>query len=455
MEVRSQLLARVAAGALVASPALAGPSAQDVSDAVADVAGRAIPAVVHIRVQRGDDLAPALRELAHEVPGLVPPDGAPSRGVSGSGVIVSEDGRVLTNHHVVDGAREITVVLSDQRYLPASVVGSDPRTDIAVLQIDAEGPWPWLSLGDSDALRVGELVLAIGSPFDFASTVTLGVVSALGRHGLSEREIQDFVQTDAAVNPGNSGGPLVDLNGRVVALNTAIFSPGVEQNSGVSFAIPAAMLLRVSADLVDLGRARRPWLGVVVETVEDVEGDLTRRGAEVAHVIAESPAARAGLRRGDVVVAADGRAVSSAADLRGYVLSRGVGSEVVLRVVRDGTPVDVTVGTVEQRAERVAIDLETDEVWGWGGTLLAEPREDVLSRYGVPIERGVVVADVEPDTEAARFGVLPGDVVVEVQGRQVSGLAELREALVAVGGRYVVVTFRRDDGEVVGILPRE
>ncbi len=445
----------IAALLLAAAPAAnAGATGTDLSDAVADVAARAVPAVVHIQVERGGEVAPALRELASEVPGLLPPDGGAPRRVSGSGVIVSEGGKVYTNHHVVDGARRVTVVLSDQRHLPATVVGSDPRTDIAVLQIDAAGPFPSLPVGDSDALRVGELVVAVGSPFDFTNTVTLGVVSAKGRRGLAAREIHDFVQTDAAVNPGNSGGPLVDLHGHVVALKTAIYSPGVDQNSGVSFAIPSALLLRVGADIEALGRVRRPWLGFVAETVEEVEGDASLHGVEVSYVIAESPAARSGLRRGDAIVSVNGEPMSSASDLRSYVLSRAIGEPLSVDVVRDGTPVVLALVPVEQRSERLDLDVLPEGVFGWAGTWLVDPDEDVLSRFGVPIEGGVVVVDVDPESPAARFGVLAGDAIVAVDGARVDSVDALRAQLALRVGGHAVVMIHRDDGEVVGVLPR-
>ena len=235
---------------------LAGARAEDphstarrLSAAVADVAAKGRAAVVHVQVEKGPAMAPALIELLREN-GVNGPAGAQvMREATGSGFIVSRDGRVWTNHHVVEGALSIHVVLDDQRRFAATMVGSDPRTDLAVLQIDGKGPFDTVPIGDSSAVRVGDLVLAVGNPFDFQSSVSLGVVSATGRRGLSDREIQDYIQTDAAVNPGNSGGPLLDLDGRVIGINTAIYSPGVEQNSGVSFAIPIDMAARIVADL--------------------------------------------------------------------------------------------------------------------------------------------------------------------------------------------------------------
>lgn len=411
--------------------------------ALVSVADRATAAVVHLRVEQESEFTPPLRELLQDYDAVLPERKRAPQDVSGSGVIVDPSGRILTNHHVVESADRVVVVLQDQRRIPGRVVGSDPRTDVAIVQLDAPGPYPWLPLGDSDRIRVGQPVLAVGSPFDFQSSVSLGVVSALGRRGMGPWNIQDFIQTDAAVNPGSSGGPLVDLDGRVIGLNTAIYAPGVEQSSGVSFAVPSNLVARVAEDLVSLGRVRRPWVGVLAVTVDAVDGDGTRSGAEVTSVVAGSPAERAGLRRGDVIVAVDGVPVLSASGLRSGLASRAVGREVAIEVVRDELPRTFAVTPVEVVVSRPVVD-DLQVVWrGWGGLVLAEPTSDLLHRVGLPYARGLIVLEASPS--AARAGIVAGDVVTRVGATVTSDLASL-DALADRAGAFVVVEVARDGG---------
>ena len=394
-------------------------------EALVRAARRARPAVAHVEVDKGASWAPGLRELLEEVGAEAPRGEEIVARATGSAVIVSADGRVLTNHHVVDGAPEVTLVLEDQRRFRAIVVGTDARTDVAVLRIDAPGPFPWLPLADSDTLAVGQPVLAVGSPFDFKSTVTLGIVSATGRRGLDEAEIQDYIQTDAAVNPGNSGGPLVDLQGRVVGINTAIYSQGAEQNSGISFAIPANMAARVAASLEAGEHVSRSRIGLIADDADAVDGDPSRRGAEVAWVVPAGPAARVGLRRGDVIVAVDGEPVASASALSDLVRARQVGS--VLRVV-------------------VARDDVRD-------TRAVEDTAKVRAALGVGEGRGALVGRVEPGSEAARMGVLAGDRVMQVAGELVADLDALNAQLEGLKLAPVMVALRRAGEDVLTVLP--
>ena len=416
------------------------------------VADRARPSVVHVRVEHGAIVNPVLEEvLAHY--GLPPLDReAPAGRSTGSGVVVDPSGRVLTNHHVIQGAETVQLVFDDQRRLDADVVATDPRTDIAVLQLRDPGPYPWLPLGDREDVRVGEMVVAVGSPFDFQSTVTVGVVSATGRRNLGSKEIQDYIQTDAAVNPGNSGGPLLNLRGEVIGLNTAIYSPSVEQNSGISFAIPASMLRRIVAELDDLGSVRRPWMGVYARSVEDVDGDASRSGAEITRVIADSPAEDAGLRRGDVIVRVDGEPVTSAEDFRARVRAREVGVRMELELARDGVRDFVSLEPVELSRAGVGLARLTVPTMEWAGCLVAESAEELRSHFGLAEMRGLVVARVDADTPAAKLGLLAGDVVLKVANRRVETLEDL--AAVAPDQGVVGVKVARAGSEFWVLLPR-
>lgn len=407
--------------------------------------------MVHVQVERAPSVAPALEDLLshYGLPELERP-GSITR-ATGSGVIVHPDGRVLTNHHVVQGAVSVQLVFDDQRRLPADVVAADPRTDIAVLQLRDAGPFPWLALGPSRALQVGELVVAVGSPFDFQSTVTVGVVSATGRRNLSPQEIQDYIQTDAAVNPGNSGGPLLNLSGQVVGLNTAIYSPSIEQNSGISFAIPAAMLERIMAELDDRGRVRRPWVGLMTQTVEQVDGDPSRTGAEVVRVVADSPAEQAGMRRGDVIVRVEGDPVTSAADLRARVIAEEVGVPLVFDVTRDGrvSPMEIVPEDADEAG--VGLDVLSVPTLEWAGALLAEPTDELRAHFGIAEDRGLIAARVEPGSAAAKLGLTAGDVILQIGKGRLDKLSDVDAA--ARGDGHVAAKVTRAGLPIWTLLP--
>jgi serine protease Do len=415
------------------SSALANVPSSQVLTRVAEKAQRA---VVHIQARKGKALTPALRELQLVFGG--PTQTTPTRDASGSGVIVSPDGIIYTNHHVIEGAVEVEAVTFDGRHLPARVLGSDPRTDIAVLELEATediGDLDWLPLGDSDKVRVGEWVVAVGNPFDFTSTVTVGIVSALGRRELSPHEIQDYIQTDAAINPGNSGGPLVDLNGRVIGLNTAIYSPGAEQNAGISFSIPSNMLRRVVDDLRTLGAVRRVWLGVVASTAEDAEGDATWRGARVERVVPTSPAEKAGLRRGDLIVSIQDDHVSGAPALRAWVGSRQVDAPMAISVVRDGQR--TTLHATARHRQPSGLDVLEAETVDWAGASFVPSTEELRARLGLPMSRGVIAQHVRPNSDAANMGLLPGDVLTHLDGTPIDDLPALTHALHTDGMHFL------------------
>ncbi len=304
------------------------------SEAVMTVAERVGPSVVNVAgVHRGTVMT-RRGPMPYEAPG------------AGSGVIIAPDGYILTNSHVVHGARELEVTLADGRAFRAHLVGDDPDTDLAVLRIDASG-LPAAELGDSDRLRVGQLVIAIGNPFGFQASVTAGVVSALGRTLRSERgrPIEDIIQTDAALNPGNSGGPLVDSRGRVVGINTAI----IRGAQGISFAIPINTARWVAGLLIKEGRVRRAFLGIVgqarplaARTVRE-QRLAAPTGVEIVQVVPGSPAERAGIRVGDTIVALDGAPVSGADDVHRYLARATAGTAIRVGVLRDGQRLDIPV----------------------------------------------------------------------------------------------------------------
>jgi Do/DeqQ family serine protease len=360
----------------------------------------------------------------------------------GSGVILdAERGYILTNYHVIRRADEIVVTLYDGRRLDAEVVGTDPATDLAVLRVEADH-LEAVKVADSDALRVGDFVVAIGNPFGLGQTVTSGIVSALGRSGLGIESYEDFIQTDASINPGNSGGALVNLRGELVGINTAILSRG-GGNIGIGFAIPVNMALQIMEHLVEHGEVRRGRLGVMVQ---DLTPDLAQafgipqtRGAVISRVEPGSAADRAGLREGDVVLQVDGRAVRNASEMRNIIGLLRVGAEVELEVVRDNRRHTITA----QVAEIEMTTLEGGQISRLldGAGFSDIPEDSPL--YGRV--QGVLVASLEGGSRAARAGLREGDVILSVNRQPVTGVEDMRRALDGAGQR-LLLNIRRDEG---------
>jgi len=361
----------------------------------------------------------------------MPPEGFVQQGV-GTGVVVSADGYILTNNHVVHGADTITVTLSDDRKLDGKVVGTDEKTDLAVVKIDAKDLLP-AELGDSDQINVGEWVLAVGNPFGFANTVTAGIVSAKGRTGIADPSMyEDFIQTDAAINPGNSGGPLVDLDGKIIGINTAIFtrSGGYQ---GIGFAIPSNMAKQVMESIISGGKVVRGWLGVAIQ---NLSADLAQSfgydgsdGALIGDVTAGSPAEKAGLKNGDIVVKFAGKPVKDMNHFRNTVAATKPGTKVELDIFRDRAHKTVTieVGELESRGVVAAGGKETTEDLGFTVQTLTP---ELASKLGYSEnEEGVVVTAVEPGSLAERAGIQPKDVVVSVGGEPVKNMNDFRAAM--------------------------
>ena len=338
----------------------------------------------------------------------------------GSGVIIdAAKGYVVTNNHVVDNASTIKVQLSDGRKFDAKVVGKDPRSDIALIQIQDPKNLTAIKLADSDALRVGDYTVAIGNPFGLGETVTSGIVSALGRSGLNAEYYEIFIQTDAAINRGNSGGALVNLNGELIGINTAILAPD-GGNIGIGFAIPSNMVKNLTAQMVQYGQVKRGELGILgtelnSELAKAMKVDA-QRGAFVSQVMPNSSAAKAGIKAGDVITSLNGKPISSFAALRAEVGSMPIGSKVTLGLLRDGKPVNVSLEL--QQSSQNQVDSSTI----FSGIEGAE-----MSNKGA--DKGVVVNNVKANSPAARIGLKKGDVIMGANQQPVKNIAELRKIL--------------------------
>jgi Do/DeqQ family serine protease len=363
---------------------------------------------------------------------------------SGSGVIVDPNGYILTNNHVIENAHEITVRLSDARKFTARLIGSDPKTDLAVLKVDAPGPLPAAELGDSDALRVGQWAIAIGHPFGLDRTVTVGIVSATARTRVGVATYENFIQTDASINPGNSGGPLLNLDGRVVGVNTAIVSAG----QGIGFSIPINMAKEIMRQLIARGRVVRGWLGIVIQDVnEELSrsfGVAERDGVLVADVMRSGPADGGGLRVGDVIVEFGGARVREVPELQRLAAAVAPGETVKLVVVRDGAKIPATVTLGEMPGEPVTALAPDAEVWGIEVESLTD---DLRRRLGLTVPHGVIVTEVAPGSPAAKAGLQQGDVILALRGRVVIAPQTFyRELGTLKPGDAVPLFVRRADG---------
>ena len=347
---------------------------------------------------------------------------------SGSGVIVDPTGYILTNNHVIEDAAEISVRLSDARKFTARLVGHDPKTDLAVLKIEAAAPLPAAELGDSDHLRVGQWAIAIGNPFGLDRTVTVGIVSATARTRVGVATYESFIQTDASINPGNSGGPLLNLDGQVIGINTAIVASG----QGIGFSIPVNMAKEVMQQLITRGHVVRGWLGIVIQDLTDdlatSFGVTARAGVLVTDVMKAGPAETAGLRSGDVITElADGK-ITEVPDLQKRVAAHAPGESVTLTVVRDRKPMAVRITLGEMPSEE-ALVVATGADASWG--LSVEAVGPALAGR-LDIARGVVVTEVVPEGPAAKAGLRVGDVVLNVNREAVADVASFRQLLAVV-----------------------
>ncbi len=444
-------------GLLLVIFSAASASAQTLQTSYADLVSKVSPAVVTIRSTERARAAqqfpfmddPRFREFF----GDRMPQQSPRQvqGV-GSGVIVNSDGYILTNHHVVDGALEIKVELTDNRTFTARLVGSDQPSDLAVLKVDARN-LPAISMGDSDRVRVGDFVLAVGNPLGIGQTVTSGIVSAKGRAtGLSDGSFEDFLQTDAAINRGNSGGALVNTSGELIGINSQIMSP-TGGNIGIGFAIPSNMARAVMDQLIKTGKVRRGMLGVTIQSLNaDLASSLNlpaARGAIVTSVANGGPAERAGIRRGDVITAINKQPVIDNNSLRNLVASMSPGSNVEVTALRNGRDQNFTVALAElPDRERPESEEESNNRGGTGnekfGLTLQPLSPETASRYGLDADdQGLLVTRVEPNGSAANAGIREGDLIQEVNRQPVQTVAQFSAAVVQSAARPALVLVKR------------
>ncbi len=381
------------------------------------------------------------------------------RPVQGSGFIVSKDGYILTNNHVVEDAEKITVTLMDGRELQAKLVGTDPSTEVAVIKIDANDLHA-LELANSDTLEVGEWVIAIGNPFGLSHTVTAGIVSAKGRSGLGLSTYEDFIQTDAAINPGNSGGPLVDLDGNVVGINTAIV--GSSGNIGIGLAIPINMAKSIYDQLVQKGKVVRGFLGV---TIQDITPELAEsfklkdtRGVIIPDVSPDSAAAKAGLKAGDIIVTFDGQPVEKAAEFQRRVAMKKPGSEVEIAVLRDSKKQTFTAKLEEKPSGEQSASSTKEQASEKLGLTVQNLTEDTAKQLGFVGQKGVVVTDVESGSPAALKGIQPGSLIQEVNRKPIDNVKEFKEAAEAAAkeGKVMLrVRYEKSSAFVVLTIPKD
>ena len=374
----------------------------------------------------------------------------------GSGVIVSEDGYIVTNNHVIEKSQEIKVQLTNKRDYKAKLIGADPKTDIAVIKIDATG-LPALAWGDSNTLRVGEIVFAIGNPFGLNSTLTMGVISAVGRANVGIADYEDFIQTDAAINPGNSGGALINAHGELVGINTAIVSRSGGYQ-GIGFAVPSSMAKQVMESLIKFKKVVRGWLGV---SIQEVTSDLAEefgvkdlKGALVSGILKGSPAEKAGIKQGDVVRAFNGKDVEDTGHLRNMVSQTPVGRSVKVKLLRQKKELEleVTIAELPKKLGEAAAESpggdDGEESSALSGVTVRELTPDLAKRFGLSEgDAGIAVIRVDPASRAYEAGIRPGDVILQVNQKDVATVEEYKKAIGSIKAKDRALLLVRRKGE--------
>jgi len=413
-----------------AEPSKEPMSERDFRTAITNVANRNIPAVVHIEViqrqevanpfapfdndpffRRFFDIPQGSRKFKRELKGI------------GTGMIINEDGYILTNNHVVAGATQVQVILSNESQYQAKIIGTDPKTDLAVIRVTTKEKLPYVTFGDSDTVQVGEWVVAIGHPRGLDQTVTQGIISAKHRQGISDPSTyQDFLQTDAAINPGNSGGPLLNLDGQVIGVNSIIASQS-GGSEGLGFAIPSNMALHIAKSLMETGKVQRGWLGISLQdlTFERVKSLKLQspKGAYVVDVLKEGPAAKAGIKAGDVILSVDGKNIADSGELRNLVAGTPIGRTVKLGIVRDGRKITlaVQVGNLEDSTRILATTIRTKL-----GVDVRPVKDSEASRYGLDQNQGVAIKWLDPKGPLAKAGFEVNDLILQINNQPIDGV---------------------------------
>lgn len=454
-------------GFLTSSQAVSQAQTPMIPASFAEVAAKASPAVVNISTvktvkgggrgfrfhgpQGPDD---SLNDFFEKFFGGQAPNRPHKQRSMGSGFIISPEGLIVTNNHVIDGADKVTVRMSDEREFEAKVLGRDPKTDLALIKITTKADLPYLELGDSSKkkLKIGDWVVAIGNPFGLEHTVTAGILSARGRV-IGAGPYDDFLQTDASINPGNSGGPLLNLNGEVVGINTAIVAGG----SGIGFAIPANMARGIVAQLEKKGRVTRGWLGVMIQSITPELaksfGLKEETGALVADVTSGGPAEKSGIKRGDVIVSFDGKKIKEWSDLPIIVAETGVGAEVKVKIIRDGKEKNITVRIAALDEKRIAA---APAKAGGLGLTVKELTPELAKRLGLSETKGVVITGIADGSPAAESGLKPGDVIIEINRKTVKDISDYRRGMEGIEkGDTALFLVRRGAGALFFTLKAE
>ena len=456
------VLAAIAISAFSIVPARAAGTAalQQLGEAFVEVAEKVTPAVVNISATRklkgGNGFSQMFEDSPFKdffgdeffkrfQPGPQGPERkepGPKAQSTGSGFIISSDGKVVTNAHVVQDADEITVHLADKRSFQGKVIGADKESDIAVVKIDGKG-LPTVTFGDSDKMRVGDIVLAIGCPFGLNRTVTSGIVSAKGRTNMGILDYEDFLQTDAAINPGNSGGPLVNIHGEVIGINTAIASRSGGYQ-GIGFAIPANSARLIEEQILKEGKVHRGLLGVNIQNVDESLaksfGLKNTEGALVSQVEPRSAAAKAGVKSGDVIIEFDGKPIPDASHLRNLVATVQPGTKCTMTVVRDKKTEKLSVTVAEKDSKKIASanGSEPTDSSNELGIEVGEIPAALLEKLHLREGRGVIVAKVSPDGVGGKMGLQRGDVIVEVDSKEVTGISDFNDAVAKAKANKVI-----------------
>lgn len=417
--------------------------AQGVPESFTKLAEMFSPAVVNIRAEKSLSVkGQPNRQFKNQPPfekgnpfhdffekffGDQPPKEFRQRGL-GSGFIIDENGYIVTNNHVVEGTDKIKVILKDKREFDAKIVGLDPNTDLALIKITPDNHLPIIKLGDSDALKVGEWVVAIGNPFGLEHTVTAGIISAKGRV-IGSGPYDDFLQTDASINPGNSGGPLIDMQGKVVGINTAIIAGG----QGIGFAIPVNLAKGIIEQLKTKGEVTRGWLGVGIQDLtkelREYHGIKNGEGVLVTQVFPGDPAEKAGIESKDIILEVNGRKVKNSRELSRLIAEAGVGEKVKLRVLRNNKGKRFNIELAKRKDKRLASARgKMDRKYEFG-IHIAELTPEMAQRFNIPAKEGVVVVNVEPQSKGQKAGIMAGDLIKEINHEEIDSLEDYEEEL--------------------------